>query len=116
MRHDDDGCSDVVAGPGSGGGSYRRGKVLYPGRAAAAVGAPSGVRSVATVWRPWWTGWRFLQLDLTWPVQQAVVAISSIGGGRCEAGFLVPVASWEDIVAGENRADGRRWRRSASLP
>ena len=53
----------------------------------------------------------------------AVVVISSVGGGRPEAGWsdleirhLVPAASWGDMVAGENRADGRRWRRSTPLP
>ena len=72
---------------------------------------------------PWLTGRRRFCSDLNWPVPLAVVAISSVGGGRPEAGWsdleirhLVPAASREDIVAGENRADGRRWQRSASLP
>jgi hypothetical protein len=53
----------------------------------------------------------------------AVVATSSAGDGRPEAGWsdlqirhLVPAASWGNRVAGENRADGGRWRRFASLP
>lgn len=56
-------------------------------------------------------------------MQPAVVVISSVGGGRPEAGWLdlenrhlVPAMSWGDIVAGQNRADGRRWQRSMSLP
>jgi hypothetical protein len=72
---------------------------------------------------PWWTGRRRLRSDLIWPVPPAVVAISSVGGGRPAAGWsdreirhLVPAASREDIVAGENRANGRRWLRSALLP
>ena len=49
----------------------------------------------------------------------AVVTTFFVGAGRPKAGWsnlmirhLVPAASWGDIVAGENRADGRRWRHS----
>lgn len=57
------------------------------------------------------------------PVSLAVVVISFVRGGWPEAGWsdleihhLVPVASWEDIVVGENQAYGRRWQCSALLP
>ena len=70
-----------------------------------------------------WAAWRRIRSDPIWLVQPAVVAISSVGGGRPEAGWsdleirhLVSAASWGDIVAGENRADGGRWRHSAPLP
>ena len=58
---------------------------------------------------PWLTGRRRLRSDLIWPVPLAVVAISSVEGGRPEVRWsdleichLVPVVSREDIVAGEN--------------
>jgi hypothetical protein len=58
---------------------------------------------------PWLTSRRRLRSDLICPVPLAVVAVSSVGGGRPEAGWsdleihhLVPSASREDIVAGEN--------------
>lgn len=70
---------------------------------------------LAAVWRAWWTARRHLRSDLFWPVQPVVVVIISfVGGGRPETGWsdleilhIVPAASREDIVAGENRADGR---------
>ena len=55
-----------------------------------------------------------------WRRDMAVVVISFVGGGRPEAGWsdlqirhLVPATSRGSMVAGENRANGGRWRCSA---
>ena len=55
-----------------------------------------------------------------WRRDMAVVVISSVRGGRPEAGWsdlqirhLVPATNWGNMVAGENRADAWRWWRSA---